>query len=113
MDTRHDCAASRTSGRGRARRDDADLQGRSGKGALAVSGLWDLPRMLGTVLALLSGYLIWRGSDVVVELLQWPDLLPVVRLCAIVLGVSCLEVLVQRLRRLLPSEAQAPTTGNG
>jgi len=78
-----------------------------------VSGLFDLPRMLGTTLALLAGYLIWRGSDAVVELLQWPDLLPIVRLCAIVVGVSCLEFLVQRLRRLLSSEAQAPTAGDG
>ena len=70
----------------------------------------DLPRIVATLLALLSGYLVWRASDFVVDLLQLPDLLPIERLGAVVLGVSCLEIFAERLRHLY-LKARAPQAG--
>lgn len=69
-------------------------------------------RVIGTMLALVLGYGLWRLSDVVVDLLQWPDLLPLVRLGAVVVGVTCLEFVFAALRPLLrETRAQALTAG--
>ena len=59
----------------------------------------DFPRIFATLLALLGVYLVWCGSDLVVDLLQWPDLLPLERIGGIVLGLSCLDFLADRLHR--------------
>lgn len=70
----------------------------------------DLPRIVATLLALLGGYLVWRASDLVVDLLHLPDLLPVERICAVALGISCLEICAESLRRLYLN-ARAPKGG--
>jgi hypothetical protein len=57
--------------------------------------------MIGTLLALGAGWLIWAGSASLADILKWPTLLPLVRLGAVVVGVTALDYAFAVLRPLL------------
>lgn len=65
-------------------------------------------RILGTLLALAAGWLIWSASASAADLLKWPDSLPLVRLGAVVAGVTALEYVFAALRPLF---AERPASG--
>lgn len=65
-------------------------------------------RIVGALLAMGAGWLIWDGSARLVEFLKWSDFLPLVRLGAVVAGVTALEYAFAALRPLL---AERPARG--
>lgn len=70
-----------------------------------------LRRVVGTVLAVAAAWGIWRASAGLADYLNWPDLLPLVRLGAVVVGVTLLEWVFTALRPVF-SESIGSTNGS-
>lgn len=70
-----------------------------------------LRRLGGTLLAVAATWGIWRASAAVVDHLNWPDLLPLVRLGAVVVGVTLLDWIFTALRPVF-SESSGSTNGS-
>ena len=70
-----------------------------------------LRRLGGTFLAVAATWGIWRASAAVTDYLNWPDLLPLVRLGAVVAGVTLLDWIFTALRPVF-SESSGNTHGS-
>ena len=68
-------------------------------------------RVIGTALALGAAWAIWNASASIADFLKWPDLLPLVRLCAVAVGVTALEFIFNGLRPLLQEPSASATEG--
>jgi hypothetical protein len=70
-----------------------------------------LRRIIGTLMALAAGWLIWSASARVEDFLELPDLLPLVRLGAVVAGVAVLEHVFVALQPLLSERSDKADNG--
>lgn len=68
-------------------------------------------RLLGTLLAIGAAWLIWSASASLADWLRWPALLPLVRLGAVVAGVTALEYVFAALRPLLTERTASRGAG--
>jgi hypothetical protein len=66
-----------------------------------VSGAPRLRRLTGTLMAIGAGWAIWNASASVADVLNWPELLPLVRLGVVVAGITALEYVFAAMRPLL------------